>query len=239
MSLDPRTRALLERAKGGFEPTPHDAVVVEAALIAVVGATAAGAVTGAGKLATMGSATIARAMAGVFLVSGAIGGTLALARPASQETKSSPVTALSSPIVVRLTLVPPAPVIVEEPGETPAVATATARPRLAAHAGVPRAEPRAAKPQDTSSLSEELALVREGTSRLHAGNAVAALASFDSHAETFPRGLLEEERCAGRVLALCALGRKSDARDQAVALRVSHPASAHAARIRESCAGSW
>ena len=38
MSLDRQTRALLDRARGGFEPTARDAVVVEAALLAAVGA---------------------------------------------------------------------------------------------------------------------------------------------------------------------------------------------------------
>jgi hypothetical protein len=225
MSLDPRTRALLDRARGGFEPTARDTAAAEAALIAVIGAGGAGVATAAGggaaKLSAMGSVTLAKALAGVPLVSGAIGGALAVTRSPPQESKASaPVAASSSAVAISLPVAPSAPVAVEEPIETLSPPMPTATSRRAPQVPAPRAEPRAAQPQVASTLSEELAIVREGTSRLHAGNAVGALASFDSHAETFPRGVLEEERCAGRVLALCALGRKSDAHPRIVRRRV-------------------
>ncbi len=248
MSLDRQTRALLDRARGGFEPTARDAVVVEAALLAAVGASgAAGAVTGAGAAKLVGSTTIAKFVIGVLVVSGAIGGTLIVARPAAQQTITSvPVAAPLVPLVTPPAFVPIAPLPAggeevvavhddDELDETVAPVIATVKPRPA-----PPAPPAPAPtPRDTSALREELAFVREATSRLHAGNAAGALASFDAHAEAFPNGLLAEERCAGRVFALCALGRTSDARAQAASLRAAHPASAHAARIRESCAGAW
>lgn len=85
-------------------------------------------------------------------------------------------------------------------------------------------------------LDVEVALIRDGTTHLNAGDPIAALDAFDEHARLFPHGALAEERAAGRVRALCRLGRTSEAQSEAARFLASHPASPHAGSVRAACA---
>jgi hypothetical protein len=86
------------------------------------------------------------------------------------------------------------------------------------------------------SLARETSLLRSARTALDAGDADRALALLARHAQLFPAGVLAEERLATRVLALCALGRVSEARETAGELESLAPASPHLTRVRSSCA---
>jgi RNA polymerase sigma-70 factor (ECF subfamily) len=58
---------------------------------------------------------------------------------------------------------------------------------------------------------------------------------LDEHARTYPTGVLAEERSAERVLTLCKLGRKAQARTEAARFLRATPDSPLAQSIRSSC----
>jgi len=88
-----------------------------------------------------------------------------------------------------------------------------------------------------SSLAAEAQLLREADRALKAGDAAGCLQLLDEHARQFPRGTLEPEASAERVLALCGAGRTSEATRDARAFLASHEAGPLALRVRASCAG--
>jgi len=89
-----------------------------------------------------------------------------------------------------------------------------------------------------TTVDAEAALLRSADTELKAGRADHALALLDRHATQFSNGVLTEEREAERVVVLCALGRKQEARDAAAAFLTTRPRSPQAARIRASCGGN-
>jgi outer membrane protein assembly factor BamD (BamD/ComL family) len=60
---------------------------------------------------------------------------------------------------------------------------------------------------------------------------------LDDHARRFPAGSLIEEREATRVLALCRVGRVSEAKDAASRFLREHPRSPQASRVEHACDG--
>lgn len=87
------------------------------------------------------------------------------------------------------------------------------------------------------SLSQEIALLRSARAALDRRDAARALALLDQHRALYPLGTLQQEQLVTRVLALCVLGRDSEARAAARELKRAAPRSPHLARIRASCAG--
>jgi hypothetical protein len=98
----------------------------------------------------------------------------------------------------------------------------------------PSAPPLPAPIPDT--LARELALLRAARTALDRGAPADALAALDLHTVRFPEGTLRQERLLTRVLALCALGRTSEARASAQQLAAIAPSSPHLARLRSTCA---
>lgn len=96
----------------------------------------------------------------------------------------------------------------------------------------PDAFPGARVPGDTAT---ELSLIKRATSRLGAGDAQGALRAFEEHERTFPAGAFEEERTAGRVRALCALGRSSEAAALRERFLTLHGGSPYASSVRAAC----
>jgi RNA polymerase sigma-70 factor (ECF subfamily) len=142
-------------------------------------------------------------------------GTHALAPAPSPSTSASAPTVADSP---------PAPPV------DPVVPPVAARgPRASLSAPLPR------EALSPSELERETHLIQAGDAALRAGNAAAALAFFDEHARAFPVGVLAEERTAERVLALCALGREVEARDEAARFLRDRPSAPLAAEVRASC----
>ena len=114
---------------------------------------------------------------------------------------------------------------------TPARAPASSR--TADHAAKrPSNEP---GPSDTT-LAEEMRLLKQARTALREGDANGALAVLKTHAETFARGQMVEDRDALRVEALCAADRSADARTAAAAFARAWPGSPHAARVQKICA---
>lgn len=139
----------------------------------------------------------------------------------SAPPKTSPV---SAPRPVRH----PDPIEEEAPIEVaPAPSASAAIDRVA------NSEPPAAH---NSTLSAEMALLREAEAAMNGGDPSRALARLDDLGARYPRGQLREERLAARVFALCAAGRAKEARAEAEQLLREVPGSMHAARIRASCA---
>jgi outer membrane protein assembly factor BamD (BamD/ComL family) len=87
----------------------------------------------------------------------------------------------------------------------------------------------------TSSLDDEIALVRDARAALRGGDAARSLALLDEHDRRFPGGALAEDCAASRVYALCALGDIARARSAAARFLANHPYSPHAASVRASC----
>lgn len=84
-------------------------------------------------------------------------------------------------------------------------------------------------------LAAELALVDAAKRALAAGDAALALDRLGAHARDFRRGQLAEERQALRVEALCAAGKRPQARAEATLFLREYPASTHADRIARAC----
>ncbi len=81
-------------------------------------------------------------------------------------------------------------------------------------------------------LAEEVALLSQATSALHAGQAQKALLVLAKHREKFPQGVLLEERLAAQAQALCRLDQHAKARHLLERLPPSSPL---AARTRRAC----
>jgi hypothetical protein len=91
-------------------------------------------------------------------------------------------------------------------------------------------------PRAPTTVEGETRLVRAGVAALHSGDSARALALFDEHAIKYPRGVLAEERAAERVVALCNLGRYSEAHAAATEFLRDHPHSPASTRVHGSCA---
>lgn len=115
-----------------------------------------------------------------------------------------------------------------EPPVPPAPATKRAPDR-------PRSESGDAPVITTDALADEAQLLRDAQAALARGDGAGALAMLDAGARRFTAGVLLEERAALHVLALCELGRRARARDEAAAFAAAHPRSPLLARVRGAC----
>ncbi len=85
-------------------------------------------------------------------------------------------------------------------------------------------------------LSGEVALIARAQSATNRGEAEKALEALKEYDRKHPGGELTEERSAARILALCAAGRRKEARGAAARFLARWPRSPQAARIQSSCA---
>jgi outer membrane protein assembly factor BamD (BamD/ComL family) len=84
-------------------------------------------------------------------------------------------------------------------------------------------------------LREETRELRSAQQALRTGNAGLALKLLAEQDRTFNNGLLQEERAAARVLALCQTGQTDIAKVEAARFEKRWPKSALVARVRSSC----
>jgi hypothetical protein len=126
--------------------------------------------------------------------------------------------ALSSPAAAAAS-VPPEPV--RESVAPPARHSDPARPALARRV--------------RDGLSEEVAILSRAETDLHGNRPELALLALDEHERRFGHGVLEEERMAARVQALCALGRTAEADAELARLARMSPNSPHTERSRQVC----
>jgi hypothetical protein len=117
---------------------------------------------------------------------------------------------------------PPAPVVVPAPAAVPA----------------PVVEPIAApaQPDVEDPLLAEVSLLQRAQRALRGGQPREAMELASRHATLYPTSQMALEREALRVFALCALGRKGEARTLARELLAQAPTSPLRASLEESCA---
>lgn len=134
--------------------------------------------------------------------------------------------------------------LVAQPATSGVPAAAPRRPAASTTVPAPPAvtvEPLAAQQEPSSvvpssSLLEETRLLASAQRQLRHGAPGRALRLLELHARRFSRGILEQEREAARVLALCALGRHQDARGARHDFLQRWPGSPMVARLRPDCA---
>ncbi len=96
-------------------------------------------------------------------------------------------------------------------------------------------QPKPQKPNTMNALRQEQRLMARAQNAARDGDATLALELLAQHAKKFPNGILVPERYGTRVLALCALGKKSSAKataSQFLRRWARHPM---AGRVRRSC----
>lgn len=176
------------------------------------GASHAGPGSNAGRAVGGAGAWTSRALPilGAFVVGGAVGGVA--------------VSALSSPRVVYVDRVVPAPAPVRsEPTSSPQV---TAPPEdvitSAPSASAPPAR-RAADSGRDDTLVKERAILDVARTALGRGDGASAIDAVERHAREFPRGQMSEEREAIGVQALAKLGRHEAAATRGAAFRQRYP----------------
>jgi hypothetical protein len=119
-----------------------------------------------------------------------------------------------------------------ESSRQPAGTTAS-RPTL--HAVTPSSHPITEATETADELREETRELRSAQQALRAGNAGLALELLTRQDQTFQGGLLQQERSAARVLALCQSGHADLARSEAKRFEQRWPKSPLVARVRTSC----
>lgn len=85
-------------------------------------------------------------------------------------------------------------------------------------------------------LEAEMALVGAARHALRTDRPARALEVLDAHARAFPAGQMREDRAVLRIEALCAAGKGPQARAEVALFVRAFPGSAHAQRVRASCA---
>jgi hypothetical protein len=237
---------LLARARAVPPLARERQLKVRAALlgqIALLPATGAA----AGALAKMGLAKVLLAVSAACVVGAA-------AVVAARNGDTAPLPAERAPMTLGAPAAPAelAPVpAVDESAESPPQVEPSVRhavippvsPKAEARAPAKKTDPSepvarsaAPAPIDHDTLREEIDLVQKANSALRSGKPDQAQALLDRHRERFASGALREEREAARILALCALGKQSEARAAAARFLRESPRSMQAARVRGSCA---
>lgn len=136
-----------------------------------------------------------------------------------------------------------APAIVDHPAE-PSESIAVAAPPASA-ASVKRAEPAraasnqmpktvAAVPAESDALERETNLWRQANRARNDGQWAEALRLLDQHAREFPNGVLAVERTVERIVVLCHMGRREEARESSAFL-ATHPDSSLRRRVESNC----
>jgi hypothetical protein len=229
VALSPKARALIQEGRKALRPTQTDRERVAAGLRTELGPGAlppqasvpppppVGAATGWGALAS-------KVLVGVGLVGGAL--YLALGREPTPVPQAHVSEAPSAPAAMAA---PPSTLDAPRKEAPPTLDSPEVAPPPAHPTAVP-SESSGSRARDR--LAEEVALLSRATTALRAGRVNEALKALDEHQSKFPRGVLSEERRAGKAQALCSLGRMSEGRAELGHLAPQSPA---AARAKQAC----
>jgi hypothetical protein len=163
----------------------------------------------------------------------------AVVAPARALVAPAPVASIVASIGPALPLIsPPARpsnAAVNAPLNAPVNASATAAMPQPSRAEAPSL-PRSTNPApetfgaETDALGTALAALRDR-------RPAEALAALDAQDSLYGQGVLGEERAASRIDALCALGRRAEARAAAARFLADHPHSLLAPRVAAACEG--
>jgi hypothetical protein len=250
--LSPEARRLLQLARAQDEPSPAALNRIERLLAAriarSIGATAVGAlwaqsasglVLGTSKV--VGIAVLAGAVSAVGYwalpsLSPAPTAASTFSPKVREVTNAPPSNARRAEIAVSLAAVASenstSPVLTTSPRVAPRQVAALGNAASIAPA-VPDVLSSSHEPPDL--LREETAELRRAQQALRTGNSELALKLLSQQDQTFSRGVLQQERSAARVLALCQSGNKDLARTEAERFEQRWPRSALVARVRSSC----
>lgn len=209
----------------------------------ILGATSAGTVVSKLVLVKFGVALL---VVGATATATAVVATRHDAAPANAPVVVSSPLPTSAPSSATPLDVAPAPTAEAVPSAEVVVAP---RPRarvvtsMPVAASKPSSQIAEAKAASSSSPSEdafdaEMAVLREVQLALRSHDGARALAALDAHDARFGRGALIEERAAARVIALCELGRTSEASAARASFFSSYPRSPQAERVRTACGPS-
>jgi len=257
--LGPEARAILEAGRHGDDPTSADRARVRGAVMHAIAAGGVGAAAAAvaGKTAAASMAPKAAAAAAAtsfgmsfagklvavaFLASVTTGGLYAWSRRAATPAPAAP----PAPAAIEAAASPksnaPAPALAPAPtndapaSEPPAEAAKPPAPEVTSPP--PRSAPTtaAAAAPAPDPLEAEARRLRAAHDAIQAGDAQSALADLDAQNRAYATGQLGEERSATRVLALCKLGRVTEAKAAAARFIADHPRSPLVDRLRTPCA---
>ena len=258
--LSPEARALVDAARPGDDPTDGDRTRVRRALAVQLGVGVGAALTASTSASTSAAAVTTavkgsawllamKVVAAVAVTSGVTVGGVSVyrashepaVRPSAAVSASvvNPTANLTAPTALTPTAISPFAAIAPNTDSSSRPLAVSATPLAVWGTGV-TAPARAfgtapAVPSPPSTLVAETRLLRDADTALRVGDAGRALALLDQHAREFPSGVLAEERAAERILALCKLGRASDARVEATRFLTERPRSPLAGRVRSSC----
>jgi hypothetical protein len=258
-------QSLIESSRRADHPTPSDRAHVQAALAAKLGDVALGvkvaSSAAAGTSIAPGAAAVTVSLLTKVLAVSALvavtgiavvvarsghphGRTPIAAHSVSLQAAAPPTQTLAQPFAIAPQPVAPAR---NEVAVSPAVAPVRVQPRTSApiaareHTEAPMDEPPepvvVAIAPPSLTVNAEVAALSAAQHALRSGDATGALARLDAYAAEFPHGTLRQEHSATRVLVLCALGRRDEARSEAQSFLQDAAQSPLAARIRASCAG--
>ena len=234
--LSPSAYRLFELARGQDDPDELTRNRVGHALsvkmatgvgATVAGASAAKAATGLGWMAA--KATLVVGVAGVLGTTGWLA--LRPSRPAVPAVPSRPQAPVLAPVTpaVEETPIPAVPEATKAPGKAPAVRKLV-RPFPPSEAPVVSPTVRA-----EDELRPEAEALRLAQQALRDKEPLQALKLLDAQDVHFRDGLLQQERAAMRVLALCQAGRADEARVQAGRFEQLWPRSPLFGRVRSAC----
>jgi hypothetical protein len=224
--LDADTRALIDAARGGYEPNEMARARVRkgveiklAAGIALAVGPASSAVAGVLKM------TAVAATVGAVVTAGVVVAPRYLSKPAPSRPAVTRVATHAAPAVT------PPPAEIEVPARAPAA------PRVHIKHRAPVVAP-PTPVENISSLKEETALLGAANAALARGDVKRALSVLDDYDHRPGSALLSEERTVTGILAECAAGHAETARAEARHFHARWPRSPLGARVDGSCAGT-
>lgn len=228
----------LEAARRGHRPTRRQQAHAFAAVLGQLKATTAAPVV-AGATAVLAQVKIFAVTVGVGAL--ALVGIEYATAPAEGEA-SLPVVASVTEDVRAPEVEPLTPLRAASPQPEPATPSVAPAPTATSAPSLRRSPPNAAvrpttptSSEHTSTLAAEAALLKRIRAARDAGDPARALRLASQHAQQYPSGVLESERRALRLAALCALGHDRQAREEAQALLQDDPNSPLGRRIATGC----
>jgi hypothetical protein len=239
--LSPSARRLFELARGQDEPDASARNRVAHSLAAKIATgVGLGAVGASASAATAGLAAIAVKSALVVGIAGVVAGggywAVRSARPSVPPTVEAHHTAARS-------VEPTAKLHVEKQAGPESPPPETDQGRALSHRKAGRQPTRAESPASApvavpalpDALRAETEALRSAQQALRDGEPQRALRLLDEQDRSFRAGLLQQERAAARVLALCQAGMANEARAQALRFERLWPKSALLGRVRAAC----
>jgi hypothetical protein len=264
--LSPDARRLLDEVAGSDGPSVARRARVKkrlAAQLAASGVALSAAQLAAAASGPPGAALTAAAVSkgalsvgtvALWLAGGALAGTLLMV-PVTLSRNERPSGAASAPLVVQPLSSTSRKLVAALPRGEPTPTTqnedtgaireepasgGSASPRHDGRPAAPAlglgAEKRADGLPAQPNVGAETALLESAQRELASGQGERALELLERHEARFPNAALSEERAFARVIALCQLGRRAEARASAEAFLRLAPRSPLLPRLRKSCA---